>query len=259
MRRSSLSLVTVSTLDDKSVDELIACDLIDSVALAPTHFGRVETDGRVDTSNLNCLRRLAESNLAIHSLQGLFFQPQGMSRNFPNWLRNRLSSIAELCALLDIKTLVIGAPQLRVDSQVWNHVLDSVTEHPDLESIRIYIENICVESADGSVHQYGLSTLDPKRFGFVCDFANAIACPIHRDATWVTRESISMVHVSGPHHAAIRTREDAAAVGPFFRATVDVLDILWEFANRSVGESIEALALSLNNTSHLRGRNQENT
>jgi hypothetical protein len=236
-----ISVVSVGELERAAIKILCESPLVTSVAVAPTHFGELLSDGSINFDKRSKNLETIGSELIFNSLQGIFYALDAGDESINLSITNRIKSIAKICREFDISKIVVGAPNFRQHKLVWNFMMSELKDHIAEDGLQVLVENLCIPGQSNIHDAYGFSSLSDYGFGYVLDISNAMACDFHKEKEWLSLKEFDMVHASGPLHKEVYDAAEALELKKFLNVLGGAPEIIWEFNYGSVPEILNAL------------------
>ena len=240
-----ISVVSIEKIERQTIERLCESPLVESVAVAPTHFGDLLSDGSIkfmkSVKNLEVLR----SKMTFNSVQGIFYLLEADDEDINQLITNRIKSVVKICREFAIRKIVVGAPNFRNHDLIWNFMMSELREHSLADGLQVLVENLCVPGRLESHDAFGCSSPSNYGSGYILDISNALACDYHMDKGWISNGVFDMVHASGRMHKAVCDSEDALELVKYLDSSGQTSEIIWEFDYKSVEEILRALTTTL--------------
>jgi hypothetical protein len=240
-----ISVVSVEKLDKDAVGVLCDSPLVASLAVAPTHFGKLLSDGSIELDTKSKNLETIGSELSFNSIQGIFYALDAEDEDINLSIRKRIKSVVKICKQFEIPKIVVGAPNFRQSKLVWSFMMSELKDHVAAEGLQVLVENLCIASQSGFHDAYGFSNLSEYGFGYVLDISNAMSCDFHKDKEWISTKKFDMVHASGPLHKEVCDLAEASDLKHFLNVLGGTSQIIWEFNYKSVPEILRALSRTI--------------
>ena len=243
--RRHISIVSVEKLEKDAIGVLCDSPLIASLAVAPTHFGKLLSDGSIEFDKRSKNLETIGSKLSFNSVQGIFYALDAEDEDINLSIKRRIKSVVKICKQFEIPKIVVGAPNFRRHNLVWSYMMSELKDHVAAEGLQVLVENLCIYSESGFHDAYGFSNLSEYGFGYVLDISNALACDYHKNKAWMSTKKFDMVHASGPSHKEVCDPAEASELYNFLNEVVGTSEIIWEFNYKSVPEILRALSRTI--------------
>lgn len=201
---------------------------VSSVAIAPTHCGLLSPSGSIELKVDHLVNSMAKSEVSFHSIQGILFGIDPDASNLAIKVANRFNSVLEIANLLNVKNVVLGAPNFRRSFASWGTVLEVAQTLFVGNNLAVHIENICVDKLQGGHHPFGPDERSLKAFHRVLDISNAFECSMH------TQDLISgdfwypIIHASGKNHKSLKASDESKRISQILINNFSKSDIVWE-------------------------------
>ncbi len=213
-RVSELMIKGYSLIAEERVDPQLLSEIkilgLSALGLTPSLLGILDVDKRNEKLK-KTVEVIEKADMEVAFIQGITFGLNLATQNFTEAMTIRLDKISEINEFFPLNRVFVGAPDLRLKTDLWGQFLDLAREYSS-PTLEFSFENIC-NAGESSIHHapFGVGTL-MYEFPLIIDVANHLDCENRSDHSWAEKHDLKYAHISHRSHNLPVGAEEATQI-----------------------------------------------